>query len=101
MKTTIEFFSESGNSPPRVGEERAARDPIPGLATRHSDAVTHLPDHLLTVKEAAAYARVCEETVRRAYHAGQLSALRIGRTRRIRPGDLQDWLEREGKTRAA
>ena len=56
---------------------------------------------MLTVKEAAALAATCEETIRRAYWSGQLKADKVGRNIRIRPSALNDWIRRGGQTRAA
>ena len=57
---------------------------------------------LVTVKAAAAQIGCCEETIRRAYLAGQLKVERIGtRSIRIRHSELQAWLARGGKTTAA
>ena len=53
----------------------------------------------LTVAEAASRARCHEETIRRAYHAGQLHRHGFGaRGVRILLGDLDDWLRRGAKT---
>ncbi len=60
------------------------------------------PERLLSVSEAAECVGCCEETVRRAYLAGQLDVLRFGARRvRIRRSALFAWLERGGKTTAA
>lgn len=49
---------------------------------------------LLTVDDAAAYAKVSTKTVRRWIDAGDLPALRLGKLLRIRPEDLARFLER-------
>ena len=55
---------------------------------------------LLTVREAAARASVCEETIRRAYLCGALRIQRIGtRTIRVRPKELDAWLAAGARTR--
>ena len=60
------------------------------------------PERLLRVKQAAEEFGCCEETLRRAYLAGQLKVERIGtRSIRIRPSELHVWLVRGGKTTAA
>jgi excisionase family DNA binding protein len=60
------------------------------------------PERLLTVNEAAECVGCCEETIRRAYLAGQLDVLRFGARRvRVRRSALFAWLERGGKTTAA
>jgi excisionase family DNA binding protein len=57
-------------------------------------------DQLLTVFEAATFARCNPETIRRAYLANHLRRVRLGaRGVRIRLRDLLDWLEKGGKTR--
>jgi excisionase family DNA binding protein len=59
-------------------------------------------EQFLTVTEAAQCVGCCEETIRRAYLARQLTVLRFGAGRvRIRPAALIAWLERGGKTSAA
>ena len=56
----------------------------------------------MTVSEAAECVGCCEETIRRAYLAGQLDVLRFGaRLVRVRRSALFAWLERGGKTTAA
>jgi len=63
---------------------------------------TSRPEPLLTVSEAAECVGCCEETIRRAYLAGQLDVLRFGaRLVRVRRSALFAWLERGGKTTAA
>ena len=52
-------------------------------------------DELLTLKEAARFLKVHERTVRRWVTIGQLRAVRIGRTVRIRRDALQDLISRE------
>ncbi len=60
------------------------------------------PEQLLRVKQAAGDVGCCEETIRRAYLAGQLKVERIGtRSIRIRPSELRAWLARGGKTTGA
>jgi excisionase family DNA binding protein len=56
-------------------------------------------DALLTAHEAAQHARAHVETIRRAVRRGELSAAQVGRSLRIRSGDLEAWLassERDG-----
>ena len=56
---------------------------------------------LLTMKAAANAVGVCQETNRRAYLARQLKIERIGtRSIRVRPSELQAWMERGGQTTA-
>lgn len=51
-----------------------------------------LPE-LLTVREAAEYARVDGKTIRRAIWARRLKASRVGRAIRINKEDLRRYLE--------
>lgn len=49
----------------------------------------------LTVQEVAARVGICETLVRRAIHAGELRASRLGRSAyRIRLADMEAWLDR-------
>ncbi len=47
----------------------------------------------LTVEEIAAKLRVAEKTVRRWINSGQLEAVRAGRFWRIKPADLEAFLQ--------
>ena len=47
---------------------------------------------LLSIKEAAAYFRVSEKTVRRWIAAGVLVALKLGRQWRIEPDEIERFL---------
>lgn len=47
---------------------------------------------LLTVERAAFLASVSEATIRRAIRDGRLASIRIGRSVRIRPDDLEAFL---------
>jgi excisionase family DNA binding protein len=59
-------------------------------------------ERLLTVEQAASVANCHEESIRRAYLCRQLVFVRFGvRSVRIRPGDLQGWINRGMRTRAA
>ncbi len=49
-------------------------------------------EELLTVSEIARACRVHEMTIRRHINAGELKALRVGRTIRVRREDLDDFL---------
>lgn len=53
------------------------------------------PTQLLTVKEAAAVAHVCEKTIRRTIKAGRLQATQLtqGGAIRIHPAWLDAWIE--------
>ena len=50
-------------------------------------------EELLSVPEVARLAGVSEWIVRRAIHAGELEAQRVGRAWAIRRGDAEDWIE--------
>ena len=50
------------------------------------------PMHLMSVQEAATYAKVSTQTIRRAIKAGELKAYRAGRQLRIDESDLVHWL---------
>jgi len=52
------------------------------------------PDALLTYRQAAAILRVCERSVWTAVNCGEISAVRIGRSVRIRRRTLLDWIDR-------
>lgn len=54
---------------------------------------TGLTSPLLTVTEVAALLRVSNMTVYRLINAGDLSALRVGKSYRIREADLASFLE--------
>lgn len=54
---------------------------------------------LYTYDEAAERLRVAEVTVRRLVAKGQLAAVSLGRARRIRPSDLQRFIESLPTTR--
>jgi excisionase family DNA binding protein len=51
-------------------------------------AATDTPEQLLTIKDAAAFCRVSEKTVRRWIDARDLPAAKLGAQWRIRPRDL-------------
>ena len=50
------------------------------------------PDDMMTVKEAARWLRVHEDTVRRNLKRGLLPGRRIGRLWRMRRADVEDWM---------
>jgi excisionase family DNA binding protein len=53
-----------------------------------------LDDAWLTIAEAAAYTKVCRHTLRRAYKANRLRAVRInGHSFRFRRAWIDSWLE--------
>jgi excisionase family DNA binding protein len=51
-------------------------------------------DRLLTVREVAARLRVSNMTVYRLIQAGDLQATRVGRSYRLRQGDVEAYLSR-------
>ena len=56
------------------------------------DPRTPTPRRFLTVKEAAAYAKVSEQTIRRAIKDGRLKYYKFGRQIRIDEADLLDFM---------
>lgn len=64
--------------------------------TRHVDPVqapsAHEQTHFLTVGEVAAVLRVSNMTVYRLINAGEIPAVRIGRSFRLREVDLDRYL---------
>ena len=68
------------------------------------DTETHQEDMtietLLTISDAARVVSCHEETIRRAYQAGQLAVVRLGsRNVRIEPAALREWIKRGMPTR--
>jgi excisionase family DNA binding protein len=51
-----------------------------------------------TVREAADYAHVSRYTIRRAIYDGELRAGLAGNLIRLRPEQVDEWLERRGKS---
>jgi|ERR1700733_7059937 len=51
----------------------------------------------LLISEAAAYLRVCQQTIRALIHNGELKAARIGKSYRIDRADLDVMAERRKK----
>jgi excisionase family DNA binding protein len=61
-----------------------------------------LPNRLMTAFEVAEFVGCHEETVRRAYLRGLLTAQRFGvRGRRLHPVAVLDWLKRGAPTRVS
>ncbi len=56
-----------------------------------------LRPRLHTLQEAAAILKLCTRTVRRMIEAGDLKALRVGRSIRIKDEDLELYLVRASK----
>lgn len=63
--------------------------------------MNHKDEYILTVSEAALYARVSERTIRRAIRSGGLRATRHagGRAWKIRKNDLDSWMTSETANR--
>ena len=60
--------------------------------------MSHSPDNVsdakfLTVAEVAAMMRVSKMTVYRLVHSGELPAVRVGRSFRVRENDAHDYLK--------
>lgn len=68
--------------------------------TKLQELGTSLPGQpLMTAREVAQFARCHEETVRRAYRRGFLTARRFAeRQWRFNSADVRDWLERGAPT---
>jgi excisionase family DNA binding protein len=60
-----------------------------------STTVPHRP--LLRVREAAAKAKVSEQTIRRLIAKGELPALKVGRQVRLDADELEAWLYGEAQ----
>ena len=87
---------------PEMSDESSSVRPNGRATTTPGPANDPVPEHLLSVKDAAGLVGCCEETIRRAYLARQLDVQRFGaRSVRVRPSALKVWLDRGGKTTAA
>jgi excisionase family DNA binding protein len=49
---------------------------------------------VVSVAEACAAARISRTTVYELIRSGELTAIKIGRSTRIRASDLRDWIEK-------
>jgi excisionase family DNA binding protein len=77
-------------------------EPHVAMAVNVQAPYTGLPTRLLTAFEVAEYVGCHEETVRRAYLRGLLVSQRFGvRSRRFRPADVADWIQRGAPTRVS
>jgi len=57
---------------------------------------------LLTVEESADALRIGMSTLKKLVRQGEIPVVRIGRSVRLRPGDISAWIERQaGQGRAA
>jgi excisionase family DNA binding protein len=54
-------------------------------------------NEVMTLEEVADYLRVHYTTVRRWCRGGELPALKVGRTYRVRRADLEDWWTRQAR----
>jgi excisionase family DNA binding protein len=78
---------------PALLDEHAIRELADRLRPHLVEAPTLPAEPLLTTREAAEYARVSVETIRRAVRAGDMPiAAMIGRTRRLTRVAVDDWL---------
>jgi len=90
-------------------EPEATTDPVdliePGvdssLADLGTDAVAARPPRYLTVAEVAARLRVSTMTVYRQIQAGELPAVRVGKSYRLRADDVDEWIAECVVTRPA
>jgi excisionase family DNA binding protein len=65
-----------------------------GLGSNRARTYVPSEDRLLTVQEVAARMRVSNMTVYRLIQAGDLRATRVGRSYRLRQGDVEAYLSR-------
>jgi len=56
-------------------------------------ALKRVPSELMTVEQVAAYLRLHKLTVYKFIRSGELQALRLGRSFRVRRGDVDEFLE--------
>lgn len=68
--------------------------PRPAHAPRPEPSEPVKPFRFLTVAEVATIMRVSKMTVYRMVHAGELAAVRVGRSFRIHEAAVDDYLER-------
>ena len=84
------------NAPDKVGDRCPATIPawaiaVPAHAAELVALATPIGDaQVITIKEAAAIFRVCTRTVRRMIDRGELNAIRVGRSVRLRAGDMEN-----------
>jgi excisionase family DNA binding protein len=65
-----------------------------GLGSNRARTYVPSEDRLLTVQEVAERMRVSNMTVYRLIQAGDLRATRVGRSYRLREGDVETYLSR-------
>lgn len=75
----------------RLGKPRAPKPST--VAARHSIQSSASPEQLLTIKEAMAFAKVSDATIRRWIRSKQLQAYRVGGRVRIDKADLIKFLQ--------
>jgi excisionase family DNA binding protein len=80
----------TGRADPGTTDPLAAKN----ITAEHPCAEALTSRRFLTVKEAAAYVKVSELTIRRAIREGRLKAYKIGRQIRIDEADLIDFMNR-------
>jgi excisionase family DNA binding protein len=68
-------------------------DPHMEVGSRMSEPQPFVPGGLLTVAEVAAAMRVSNMTVYRLIKTGELPAVRVGKSYRIRESDLERFLQ--------
>lgn len=56
----------------------------------------NLPD-VITIKQLAEFLQVSEITIKRAIKAGDLKALKVGKSVRIEKESVMEWLEQKNK----
>jgi excisionase family DNA binding protein len=73
------------------GLDAVSRQPLP---SRHTMRAPFTEARLLTVNEVADLLRVSRMTVYRLIKEGQMPALRVGRSYRLREDDVDDYLSK-------
>jgi excisionase family DNA binding protein len=53
------------------------------------------PEHVLTLKNVAAYLKVDDRTIYRLAQAKKAQAFKVGGTWRFRKGDIEAWIEEQ------
>jgi type IV secretion system protein VirD4 len=87
---------------PALLNEDAIRELADRLRPHLAGPTVSVPEPLLTTREAAEYARVSVETIRRALRAGDMPvAAMIGRSRRLTRGAVDGWLAETRPVQAA
>lgn len=71
---------------------QAVRQEVRAALAEHQPAVR--ASALMTIPEAAEWAKVSTATIRRAVRKGELASRKAGRAHRIAPSELDAWLSR-------